>query len=101
MPRIIVGVSGASGSIYAIQTLRALRAIGGFEIHLVVSPQAKQTVELETDVKPRRTGSAGRHRSRQREPRRLDLLGFVQDRRDDRGAVLDAFGFGNRLLAQR
>jgi 4-hydroxy-3-polyprenylbenzoate decarboxylase len=52
MPRIIVGVSGASGSIYAIQTLRALRAIGGYEIHLVCSPQAKQTVELETDVKP-------------------------------------------------
>ena len=52
MPRIIVGVSGASGSIYAIQTLRALRAIGGFEIHLVCSPQAKQTVELATDVKP-------------------------------------------------
>jgi 4-hydroxy-3-polyprenylbenzoate decarboxylase len=52
MPRIIVGVSGASGSIYAIQTLRALRAIGGFEIHLVVSPQAKQTVRLETDVEP-------------------------------------------------
>ena len=51
MPRIIVGVSGASGSIYAIQTLRALRAIGGFEVHLVLSPQAAQTVELETDVK--------------------------------------------------
>jgi 4-hydroxy-3-polyprenylbenzoate decarboxylase len=52
MRRIIVGVSGASGSIYAIQTLRALRAIGGIEVHLVISPQAKQTVELETDVKP-------------------------------------------------
>ena len=52
MPRIIVGVSGASGSIYAIQTLRALRAIGGFEVHLVISAQARQTVELETDVKP-------------------------------------------------
>jgi flavin prenyltransferase len=52
MRRIIVGVSGASGSIYAIQTLRALRAIGGFEIHLVISEQAKQTVELETGVKP-------------------------------------------------
>jgi 4-hydroxy-3-polyprenylbenzoate decarboxylase len=52
MPRIIVGVSGASGSIYAIQTLRALRAIGGYEVHLVLSAQAKQTVELETDVTP-------------------------------------------------
>lgn len=52
MRRIIVGVSGASGSIYAIQTLRALRALGNIEIHLVLSAQAKQTVELETDVKP-------------------------------------------------
>lgn len=52
MRRIIVGVSGASGSIYAIATLRALRAIGGFEVHLVASEQAKQTVELETDIRP-------------------------------------------------
>jgi 4-hydroxy-3-polyprenylbenzoate decarboxylase len=50
MRRIIVGVSGASGSIYAIQTLRALRAIGGIEVHLVLSPHALQTVELETGV---------------------------------------------------
>jgi 4-hydroxy-3-polyprenylbenzoate decarboxylase len=50
MRRIIVGVSGASGSIYAVATLRALRAIGGFEIHLVASQQAKVTVELETDL---------------------------------------------------
>jgi 4-hydroxy-3-polyprenylbenzoate decarboxylase len=59
MPRIIVGVSGASGSIYAIQTLRALRAIGGYEVHLVLSPQAAQTVELETDVKREELESLG------------------------------------------
>ena len=52
MRRIIVGVSGASGSIYAVAALKALRAIGGFEVHLVCSQQAKVTVELETDVKP-------------------------------------------------
>lgn len=51
-PRIIVGVSGASGSLYALATLRALRAIGEHEIHLVCSQQAKQTVRLETDVEP-------------------------------------------------
>jgi 4-hydroxy-3-polyprenylbenzoate decarboxylase len=50
MRRLIVGVSGASGSIYAVQTLRALRAIGGIETHLVASEQAYQTIELETDV---------------------------------------------------
>lgn len=50
--RIIVGISGASGSAYALATLRALRAIDEFEIHLVSSQQAKQTVELETDAAP-------------------------------------------------
>ncbi|HEX3548827.1 MAG TPA: UbiX family flavin prenyltransferase, partial [Candidatus Elarobacter sp.] len=48
--RIIVGVSGASGSVYAIAALRALRAVDGVETHLVLSQQARQTIELETDV---------------------------------------------------
>lgn len=51
MRRIIVGVSGASGSIYAVHTLRALAAIGGFEVHLVISEQARVTVELETGTR--------------------------------------------------
>jgi 4-hydroxy-3-polyprenylbenzoate decarboxylase len=50
LSRIIVGVSGASGSIYAVQTLRALRSIGTHEIHLVLSPHARRTVELETGL---------------------------------------------------
>jgi 4-hydroxy-3-polyprenylbenzoate decarboxylase len=49
MKRIIVGVSGASGSVYAYAALRALRAAGNIEVHLVLSQQAKQTIELETD----------------------------------------------------
>ena len=59
MRRIIVGVSGASGSIYAIQTLRALRAIGGIEVHLVLSPHARRTVELETGVTARELEALG------------------------------------------
>jgi len=46
--RLIVGVSGASGSIYAHTTLRVLRAAGDIEVHLVLSQQARQTIELET-----------------------------------------------------
>jgi 4-hydroxy-3-polyprenylbenzoate decarboxylase len=46
--RLIVGVSGASGSLYAYAALQALRAIGGVEVHLVLSQQARQTIELET-----------------------------------------------------
>jgi 4-hydroxy-3-polyprenylbenzoate decarboxylase len=48
--RLIVGVSGASGSVYAIAALRALQRIPDIETHLVLSEQARQTIELETDM---------------------------------------------------
>ena len=48
MRRIIVGVTGASGSAYAFAALRALRAHTDCEIHLVMSGQARLTVEIET-----------------------------------------------------
>ena len=50
MPRrIVVGISGASGAIYGIRTLLALRAAAGVEVHLVVSSGARATIEYETD----------------------------------------------------
>ncbi len=49
MRKLIVGVSGASGSLYAYFALRALRAAGDIEVHLVISQQARQTIVLETD----------------------------------------------------
>lgn len=48
MKRIVVGVSGASGSAYAFATLRALHALPDVETHLVLSGQARRTIELET-----------------------------------------------------
>ena len=48
MRRIVVGVTGASGSAYAFAALRALRAHTEYEIHLVMSAQARQTVAIET-----------------------------------------------------
>ncbi|HEY0394955.1 MAG TPA: UbiX family flavin prenyltransferase [Candidatus Elarobacter sp.] len=50
MRKLIVGVSGASGSVYAIAALRALRAAADVETHLVLSQQARRTIELETDT---------------------------------------------------
>ena len=47
MRRIIVGISGASGSIYGIRALEVLRA-AGVETHLVLSPSAKRTILEET-----------------------------------------------------
>jgi flavin prenyltransferase len=47
---LVVGVSGASGSVYALRTLRRLRDLG-VETHLVVSRGAAVTLAYETDVK--------------------------------------------------
>lgn len=48
MRRIVIGISGASGSIYGFRALEALRT-AGVETHLVISKQARRTIELETD----------------------------------------------------
>jgi flavin prenyltransferase len=47
--RIIVGVSGASGSSYGYTLLRVLRERPDVETHLVLSRAAKRTIELEMD----------------------------------------------------
>jgi 4-hydroxy-3-polyprenylbenzoate decarboxylase len=49
--RLIVGVSGASGIVYAAGLLQALRR-AGIETHLVMSRTARLTLVYETDMKP-------------------------------------------------
>jgi 4-hydroxy-3-polyprenylbenzoate decarboxylase len=49
MKRVVVAISGASGSIYGIRLLEQLRNGGGVEIHLVVSASGKRTLVEETD----------------------------------------------------
>lgn len=49
MRRIIIGVTGASGTIYAIDLLQKLAQIPDVETHLVLSQWAKQNLALETD----------------------------------------------------
>jgi 4-hydroxy-3-polyprenylbenzoate decarboxylase len=48
MRKIVVGVTGASGSAYALAALRALRDCSDIETHLVLSEQARLTIGLET-----------------------------------------------------
>ncbi|MBV8119582.1 MAG: UbiX family flavin prenyltransferase [Alphaproteobacteria bacterium] len=50
-PRIIVGISGASGTIYGARLLELLRPLP-VETHLVISRTAELTLALETDLKP-------------------------------------------------
>jgi 4-hydroxy-3-polyprenylbenzoate decarboxylase len=50
-PRIIVGISGASGTIYGARLLELLRPLP-IETHLVISRTAELTLALETDLKP-------------------------------------------------
>lgn len=46
--KIVVGISGATGSIYGIRTLEALKELG-IESHLIMSDSARKNIDLETD----------------------------------------------------
>lgn len=48
MKKLIVGMSGSSGVIYGIRLLELLKTISEVETHLVMSPNAKLNVEIET-----------------------------------------------------
>lgn len=50
-PRIILGISGASGAVYGVRALSILKDLG-IETHLIVSRSAALTLEHETPYKP-------------------------------------------------
>jgi 4-hydroxy-3-polyprenylbenzoate decarboxylase len=47
----VVGITGASGAIYGVELLRALKDLGR-PAHLILSKAGARTLELETDVSP-------------------------------------------------
>ena len=50
MKRVIIGITGATGTIYGWRLMEILRAEGDVEIHLVMSQSAKLTLAMEHDV---------------------------------------------------
>lgn len=46
--RLVVGITGASGSVYGLRLLEKLRRQEGSEIHLIVSRSGERTLFLET-----------------------------------------------------
>jgi flavin prenyltransferase len=47
--RIVVAITGASGSVYGIRLLEALRRNEEIEIHLIISRWAEENIKIETD----------------------------------------------------
>lgn len=47
MKKIVVGISGASGTIYGIRLLEVLHAMADVEVHLVMSRWAKENLAIE------------------------------------------------------
>ena len=77
--RIIIGITGASGAIYAVRTVRAL-VLAGFEVHLVVSHFGERLLAEEAGVKLAKDGfdpiiAEALARSRMAQDSKLDSSG--------------------------
>ena len=49
MKRLVIGIAGASGVIYAVRLLEVLHDVPNVETHLVLSDAARQTIGYETN----------------------------------------------------
>lgn len=49
MTRLVVAITGASGSIYGIRLLEVMRTTSDIELHLIISAAGKRTLVEETD----------------------------------------------------
>ena len=52
-PRLVVGITGASGVVLGVRLLETLRKLGTVETHLVMSRNAERVLALESDRTPR------------------------------------------------
>lgn len=61
MKRVIVGISGASGTIYGVRLLQVLKGIQDVETHLILTRGAKIAMEHETSFKPEELEACANH----------------------------------------
>ena len=54
MKRLIIAMTGASGSIYGVRALEILRAVEDVETHLILSPSAARTLAARIRVDNKR-----------------------------------------------
>jgi len=47
--KLIVGITGATGVVYGIRMLEALKALSVVETHLIITDMGKTTISMETD----------------------------------------------------
>jgi len=59
--RIVIAITGASGSLYGVRLLEHLRTVSGVETHVIVSRAARQTLALETDLQPEAVEALAHH----------------------------------------
>lgn len=52
MRRLIIAISGATGAIYGVRLLEAMKMQPNCEVHLIMSPWAEKTIALETKCSP-------------------------------------------------
>ncbi|MBC7202647.1 MAG: UbiX family flavin prenyltransferase [Pusillimonas sp.] len=48
--RLVIGITGATGSVYAVRMLETLRDVPGIETHLVVSPSGVLNIKYELEI---------------------------------------------------
>ncbi|MEU6912877.1 non-oxidative hydroxyarylic acid decarboxylases subunit B [Streptomyces olindensis] len=75
--RLIVGMTGATGAIFGVRLLQALRGLDDVETHLVLSRWARSTLELETGLSVADVGA----------------LADVTHKPDDQGATISSGSF--------
>ena len=48
--KIVIGITGATGAIYGIRLMEAIKSLSEAEVHLIVSSFAMKTIQIETQL---------------------------------------------------